>query len=188
MMGGWTGEAARIDRISTRFLDGVVSANAYVPAVPQLEEAARRVRRIGLGIMGLADMMYVLGVRYGSTEGQEFASQLMEFVRFHAMRTSIELARERGPFLAIEGSIYDPKALKWEPPKPLVPHTHDWGRPALDWSEIVAGIRQHGIRNGAQLTIAPTGTIRPWPGARAMAASRSSRWPTCATSTITASA
>jgi len=50
---------------AVRFLDDVVEANAYVPAVPQLKEAAHRARRIGLGIMGLADLMYVNGVRYG---------------------------------------------------------------------------------------------------------------------------
>lgn len=144
---------------STRFLEDVVSANKYVPAVPELEQAAHRVRRIGLGIMGLADMMYVLGVRYGSPEGQEFASQVMEFVRYHAMRTSIELAQERGPFPAIKGSLYDPDDLKWQPPRPIVPYERDWGRPELDWQAIVDGIRQHGIRNGAQTTIAPTGTI-----------------------------
>ena len=144
---------------ATRFLEDVVSANAYVPAVPALKEAAHRVRRIGLGIMGLADMMYILGVRYGSVEGQEFASQVMEFVRFHSMRTSIELAAERGPFPGITGSIYDPENLTWQPPRPLVPYVHDWGRPALDWGEIVEGIKRYGIRNGAQTTIAPTGTI-----------------------------
>ncbi|MBI5961449.1 MAG: hypothetical protein HY866_22105 [Chloroflexi bacterium] len=144
---------------STRFLDDVVSANAYVPAVPQLREAAYKVRRIGLGIMGLADMMYELGVRYGSAEGQEFASQLLEFVRFHAMQTSINLAEERGAFPAIEGSLFDPNDLKWQPPQTMVPYVHQWGRPALDWSQIVAGIKQHGIRNGAVLTVAPTGTI-----------------------------
>jgi len=99
----WEKLRTTIER-STRFLDDVVTANAYVPAVPQLKEAALRVRRIGLGIMGLADMMYLLGVRYGSAEGQEFASQVIEFVRFHAMRTSIALAEERGPFPAIAGS------------------------------------------------------------------------------------
>ena len=69
--------------LSTLFLDDVVEANAYVPAVPQLSEAAHRARRIGLGIMGLADLMYHVGVRYGSPEGQEFAAQVMEFVRYH---------------------------------------------------------------------------------------------------------
>ncbi len=145
--------------LSTRFLDHVVTANAYVPAVPQLREAAERVRRIGLGIMGLADMMYALGVRYGSAEGQEFASQVMEFVRYHSMRMSIELAQQHGPFPAIEGSRYDPNNLRWTIPQPIVEHVSDWGRPALDWPGIEAALKQHGIRNGAQTTIAPTGTI-----------------------------
>lgn len=145
--------------LATRFLDDVVDANAYVPAVPQLREAAMQARRIGLGIMGLGDLMYHVGVRYGSPEGQEFASQVIEFVRYHAMRTSIELAKARGPFLAIKGSIYDPENLTWKPPMPIFPYTQNWGRPYLDWNVILDGIRTHGIRNAAQTTIAPTGTI-----------------------------
>lgn len=145
--------------LSTRFLDDVVEANAYVPAVPQLKEAAHKARRIGLGIMGLADLMYQVGVRYGSEEGQEFGAQVMEFVRFHAMRTSIQLAEERQAFPAIKGSIYDPDHLTWTPPQPLAPYTRDWGRPHLDWEGILDGIRRHGIRNAAQTTVAPTGTI-----------------------------
>ncbi|MBN2471907.1 MAG: adenosylcobalamin-dependent ribonucleoside-diphosphate reductase [Anaerolineae bacterium] len=144
---------------STRFLDDVVSANAYVPAVPQLKDAAHRVRRIGLGIMGLADMMYRLGVRYGSDDGQEFGAQVMEFVRYHTMRASIDLAKERGPFPAIKGSLYDPDNLRWKPPQPIQPYTRDWDRPALDWDKVVSRLKKHGIRNGAQNTVAPTGTI-----------------------------
>ena len=145
--------------VSTHFLDNVVQANAYVPAVPQLREAAHRVRRIGLGIMGLADVMYALGVRYGSDEGQELAAQIMEFVRYHCIRASIDLARSRGAFPASRGSIYDPANLKWEPPTPLASYDRDFGRPPLNWDAVVAGIKTHGIRNGAQTTIAPTGTI-----------------------------
>jgi ribonucleoside-diphosphate reductase alpha chain len=144
---------------STRFLDDVVEANAYVPAVPQLKEAAHRARRIGLGIMGLADLMYHVGVRYGSQEGQEFGAQVMEFVRYHAMQTSVELAMERGPFPAIEGSIYDMDDMTWTPPSPLEPYVHNWGRPEVKWEAVVDGIRKHGIRNAAQTTVAPTGTI-----------------------------
>jgi ribonucleoside-diphosphate reductase alpha chain len=146
-----------------RFLDDVVDANAYVPAVPQLEHAAQRARRVGLGIMGLADVLYHLGIRYGSPEGQALAAQIMEYLRYHAMLASIELARTRGPFSAIEGSIYDPKALTWRPrPWPDwldAPSQHNWGRPDLDWDRVLDGIRAHGIRNATQLTIAPTGTI-----------------------------
>lgn len=145
--------------MSTRFLDDVVTTNAYVPAVSQLKEAAFRARRIGLGIMGLADLMYHSKIRYGSEKAQQFAGQVMEFVRYHCMRTSIELAKERGPFLAIKGSIYDPEDLTWRPPKPLFPYRHDFGRPGLDWDSVVEGIRLYGIRNAAQTTVAPTGTI-----------------------------
>ncbi|NJC94743.1 MAG: hypothetical protein FIB03_00135 [Anaerolineae bacterium] len=145
--------------MATRFLDDVVEANAYVPAVSQLSEAAHRARRIGLGIMGLADLMYHVGVRYGSKEGQEFGAQVMEFVRYHAMKTSIELAEERGPFPAIEGSIYDMDDMMWTPPQSLVRYEHDWGRPQVRWEAVVDGIRKHGIRNAAQTTVAPTGTI-----------------------------
>ncbi|MHB8626291.1 MAG: ribonucleotide reductase N-terminal alpha domain-containing protein [Aggregatilineales bacterium] len=152
---------------STRFLDDVVTANKYVPAVPQLEEAAHRVRRIGLGIMGLGDLMYKLGVRYGSEEGQEFAGQVMEFVRYHTMKTSIALAQERGPFPAIKGSIYDPNNLIWQPPNPMFPYTRNWARPAIEWQQIVNGIKKFGIRNGATLTVAPTGTIATVSGCEA---------------------
>ncbi len=129
--------------LSTRFLDDVVTANAYVPAVPQLREAAYRARRIGLGIMGLADLMYHVGVRYGSAEGQEFAAQVMEFVRFHCMQTSVQLAEraravpghQRQP-LRSAGSALDAADAARRPT------TRDFGRPTIDWDEIVDGIRQ----------------------------------------------
>ncbi|NIS79095.1 MAG: adenosylcobalamin-dependent ribonucleoside-diphosphate reductase, partial [Anaerolineales bacterium] len=144
---------------ATRFLDDVVSANMYVPAVVALKEAAHRARRIGLGIMGLGDLMYHIGIRYGSVQAQEFSAQLMEFIRFHCMRESVKLAGERGPFPAIQGSIYDPDDLRWEPPRPLKPYQLDFHRPVIDWGEVVTGIKQSGIRNAAQTTVAPTGTI-----------------------------
>lgn len=154
----WEGLRQAVET-STRFLDDVVEANAYVPAVPQLTEAAHQARRIGLGIMGLADLMFHVGVRYGSEEGQEFGAQVMEFVRYHAMQTSIALAQERGPFPAIEGSLYDMDDLGWTAPRPLSAARKDWGRPALHWDEVISRIKQHGIRNAAQTTVAPTGTI-----------------------------
>lgn len=145
--------------LATRFLDGVVDANKYVPSVPSLKEAALKCRRIGLGIMGLADALFVLRIHYGSLKAQEFASQMAEFLRFYAMQTSIDLAKEKGSFPAIAGSIYDRQNLQWQSPRPLVEHQTDFGRGTLDWQQIVDGIKEHGIRNAAQTTIAPTGTI-----------------------------
>ncbi len=146
-------------RLATIFLDDVVEANAYVPAVSQLKEAAYQARRIGLGIMGMGDLMYHTRIRYGSEEGQEFGAQVMEFVRYHSMLTSIELAQERGAFPAIEGSIYDPKNLQWRAPQPITPYHCNWSRPKLDWDVIHDGLHKYGIRNAAQTTVAPTGTI-----------------------------
>ena len=144
---------------ATRFLDDVVDANAYVPAVPQLKESAHRARRIGLGVMGLADLMYHCGVRYGSKEGQEFGAKILEFVRYHSMLTSVDLARERGYFPAISGSIYDPENLTWQVPQSIIEYSNDWERPEIDWNKVTKGIKKYGIRNAAQTTIAPTGTI-----------------------------
>lgn len=144
---------------STHFLDNVVSANQYVPAVPQLKQAAHRARRIGLGIMGLGDLFYKVGVRYGSDDGQALAGAIFEFIRFHCMRKSMELAGERGAFPAITGSIYDAKNFRWSAPKPLAPVNELWGRPELDWDGLVKDIKKKGIRNAAQTTVAPTGTI-----------------------------
>ncbi|MGD2253378.1 MAG: adenosylcobalamin-dependent ribonucleoside-diphosphate reductase [Anaerolineales bacterium] len=145
--------------LATRFLDDVINANAYVPGVEQLEEAALRARRIGLGIMGLSDLMYHARVRYGSEESLQFAGKVMEYIRYHCMMTSIELARDRGPFPAIQGSIYDPESLQWQPPRPFTPYQHEYGRPPVEWDKVTEGILEHGIRNAAQTTIAPTGTI-----------------------------
>ncbi len=144
---------------SVIFLDDVIDANAYVPAVPQLKKAAEQARRIGLGVMGLGDLMYHCAIRYGSEEGQEFASQVIEFVRYHAMLTSVKLAEKRGSFPAIKGSIYDPEQMTWVPPRPIMPYTRDFNRPEVEWEKVVLGIKSHGIRNAAQTTIAPTGTI-----------------------------
>ncbi len=150
---------AETAQLATRFLDNVIDANKYVTAVPEIEEAAHRVRRIGLSVMGIADMMYLVGVRYGDRMGQELASQVMEFIRYQSMVSSIELARGRGAFPGITGSIYDPQNIKWSVPKPLIKHSTNFGRSPVDWKKLQTDIKKYGIRNGAQLTVAPTGSI-----------------------------
>ena len=100
-------------------LDNVVDANKYIPAVPKLREAAQRVRRIGLCVMGMGDLAYTMQVRYGSRQCIDLVGQVMEFVRYHAMVASIEVAKTRGPFPRIKGSIYDADNITWKPPTPL---------------------------------------------------------------------
>jgi ribonucleotide reductase alpha subunit len=158
-------------KLATRYLDDVITANQYVPAVPQLKEAADRCRRIGLGIMGLADLMFHCGIAYGSKEGQAFGAVIMEFIRYHSMLESIRLAQTRGPFPGIKGSVYDPESEVFgqgfpERLQQLLNNTNGcsgdgymYGCPDLDWNVVIDGIKENGIRNAAQTTIAPTGTI-----------------------------
>ncbi|MBK8800332.1 MAG: hypothetical protein IPM07_30345 [Anaerolineales bacterium] len=94
--------------------------------------------------MGLGDMMYRLGIRYCSEEGQELAAQIMECVRYHAMQRSVELAADRGAFLAFAGSIYDEShqrhGLAAAPPGPFA-----IGSAPAGLNAIVGRIEEHGI-------------------------------------------
>lgn len=144
--------------------------------MPELQEAAHKARRIGLGIMGLGDMFYKMGIRYGSPESLILAGEISEFLRYHAMVESVELAEERGAFPAIEGSIYDLQGL-WNRdfisqvfvlrnkvirectgPNDDFDYLLSPIRPS-DWRELQKMIIQYGIRNSCQTTCAPTGTI-----------------------------
>ena len=145
--------------LATEFLDDVITANKYIPAVPEICDAALATRRIGLGIMGLADMFYKVGVRYGSVEAQELTKSIMELIRWHSMETSMCLAAELGPFPAIASSIYDD--WRWEDHLPeFTQHpARTWDRPPVDWDWLQEEINKNGIRNATTLTVAPTGTI-----------------------------
>ena len=92
-------------RITTRFLDNVIDANAY--SVDKIEEMTRSTRKIGLGVMGFADLLVKMRVPYDSEEGLNVGRKIMRFVRTEADQMSMELADERGVFPAFAGSIYD---------------------------------------------------------------------------------
>ena len=125
--------------LCTHFLDNVIDANKY--PLEEITDLANRIRRIGLGVMGWADLLVKLGVPYNSTEGVELGRKLMQFVDEESKVESERLAKERGTFAEWEKSI--------------------WG-PDKTCARDAAGKRirpMRRLRNCNLTTVAPTGTI-----------------------------
>ena len=96
---------SRVTRLSVRFLDNVIEANQY--PIPVINEVVRGNRKIGLGVMGFADMLILLQTSYATEEAVEYAEKIMNFIQTEARIESQRLAEERGTFPNFEGSIYD---------------------------------------------------------------------------------
>ena len=133
----------RIDR-GTQFLENVVTMSDF--PVPRIEETVREMRKIGLGVMGLAQLYIQLGIQYGTEAGNEVARQLMTHINHESKWTSHRLAEERGTFTDWDDSKYaDPTEYReW--------FEHHTGLDADEWADGFP------IRNHNTTTVAPTGT------------------------------
>ncbi len=150
---------AETTRTAIRFLDNVIAVNNY--PLPQISEMVQNNRKIGLGVMGWADMLMKMGISYASKEGTQLASEVMEFIDYESKCESIELSKERGRFNNFEGSVYDGKNFLYNKYK---------GKSAgkisdEQWKELDSQIEKYGIRNATTTCIAPTGTISMIAGA-----------------------
>lgn len=126
-------------QLSTHFLDNVIDANNY--PLPEIHELAQNIRRIGLGLMGYADLLVRIGVPYNSEEGIQVGNELMRFIDEESKRASERLADIRGVFPEWETSIWGPDATA-----------------ARDVNgERIRPVRK--LRNCNVTTVAPTGTI-----------------------------
>jgi len=125
--------------VCTHFLDNVIDANKYPLA--EIDDLAKRIRRIGLGVMGWADLLVRLGIPYDSDEGVALGRRVMEFVDEEAKVASEQLAEQRGVFPEWETSIWGPDASCARGPD----------------GERVRPMRR--LRNCNLTTVAPTGTI-----------------------------
>ena len=139
-------------RKTTRFLDNIIDVNTY--PIPEIDKASKDSRRIGLGVMGVADLLFKLRIPYNSQEGYEFQEKLAEALTYYSMEESIALAKSRGPF---------PLCSKTEYPEAKIPVAGYYEKPksarTYDWDALIAKIQKHGIRNVLTTTVAPTGTL-----------------------------
>ena len=97
-------ELEKVVKTSVHFLDNVIDANQY--ATPEIEKMTKATRKIGLGVMGFADLLIQLRIKYNSIEGRELGKSIMAFIREKADAQSIKLAKERGTFPAWDKSDY----------------------------------------------------------------------------------
>ena len=164
----WLGLARDIS-IAVRFLDNVIDAAKW--PLHHLERAAKRARKIGLGVMGWAHMLIKLGIPYDSIDAIYLAYYLAEWIEYCAIKASINLAKERSPFPTWNSKYYRPtwrSALSIEelmrragivtkPSKRIKRILSE--RSNVDWDLVEEEIIRYGIRNACVTSIAPTGTI-----------------------------
>ncbi|MDI1494962.1 MAG: ribonucleoside-diphosphate reductase, adenosylcobalamin-dependent [Cenarchaeum symbiont of Oopsacas minuta] len=141
-----------IIRKTTKYLDNVIDVNLY--PVDDIDRASKESRRIGLGVMGVADLLYKLRIPYNSKQGYDLQSKLAEALTYYSMEESVALAKTRGAFPLCSKTEYAegkiPVAGYYETPK---------DQHSYDWDALIEKIKIHGIRNVLTTTVAPTGTL-----------------------------
>lgn len=136
-------------KTGVRMQDNVIDATPYF--LEENEKQALGERRIGLGVMGLADLLIYTGNRYGSPEGNKIVDKVFETIAVSAYEESIELAKEKGSFPFLVGQT-DEKTQE------LRERFVNTGYMKRMPEHVREGILEHGIRNSHLLTVAPTGS------------------------------
>lgn len=137
-------------KTGVKLLDNIIDINNY--PLQSFEDYQKNIRAIGLGITGLADMLVMLNITYGSKESIEFVDFLMNFISFNSYESSCELAEDKGEFVLLDRDEFiKSNFIK----KHIVSHnSHE-----TDWNRLTEDILKHGIRNARLISIAPAGTL-----------------------------
>ncbi|DBA04314.1 TPA: hypothetical protein N0F65_002076 [Lagenidium giganteum] len=137
-----------VTKIVTRNLNKVIDINFY--PIPEAERSNMRHRPIGIGVQGLADAFIMMGYPFESDEARELNKHIFETIYFASMETSMELAKELGPYASYEGSPVSKGIFQfdmWD----VTPSSGLW-----DWAELKANVAKHGVRNSLLLAPMPT--------------------------------
>lgn len=137
-------------KTGVKFLDNIIDINQL--PLKQIEDVTFNTRKIGLGIMGLGDLLYDLKIPFNSERGRKFMEKLMEFVNYHSKLASVELSKERGAFPYFEKSFYKEGRLPFRG----FDEKKSWN---FNWEKVAEQIKKSGIRNSYTTVIAPTGSI-----------------------------
>jgi ribonucleoside-diphosphate reductase alpha chain len=134
-------ELAEVTRVATRFMDNIIDYNMENHALEKIKKAVASDRRIGLGITGLADALVMMKIKYDTQEALDETEKMMRTIRDESYATSVELAREKGPFPLFSWEGYSRSKFVQGLPQ-----------------QIQDNIRANGIRNSTVITMPPVGT------------------------------
>jgi ribonucleoside-diphosphate reductase alpha chain len=158
----WDRLAATV-KSTIRMLDNVIDLNYYPTA--EAHKSNMRHRFIGMGSMGWQDLFYMMGINYESPEAVVLSDKIYEFISFHAIMTSSELAKERGTFPSYKGSTWDNNIFPIDTYRSLMKQRGETGitingtDETLDWKPVRDHVAKFGMRNALTMAIAPTATI-----------------------------
>ncbi len=149
-------------KTAMRMLDNVIEYNYY--SVPQARNSNMQHRPVGLGLMGFQDALYKQNIAYASMDAVEFADKSMEAVSYFAIKTSSDLAEERGAYPSYEGSLWSQGILPIDSIELMEKERgSDYYQvdktSTLDWDGLRKQVKKHGMRNSNTMAIAPTATI-----------------------------